>query len=212
MPTFRRNRKPPDGKPYGSYKDCLRLDFEFRCAYCLIHEADYQGHESFEVDHFVPKSNDATLERVYSNLYYACHLCNRWGRKGAHWPTEDEAVRGERFVDPCAENWEAHVEFREDGSAKRLTRAGHYSIKKIGLDRDQLRRHRAKFPYEYWKRSQLHSIRLKIRAAKRKAKGKSRQLQTEIAELEKQYGKLEKRVLSAWSRKAAPPPPPKCPH
>ena len=43
MATFSRRKKPPDGKRHGWYKDCLRLDFQFRCAYCLIHEADYQG-------------------------------------------------------------------------------------------------------------------------------------------------------------------------
>jgi len=77
MATFARRRKPPDGKPYASYRDCLRLDFSFRCAHCLIDEADYQGPDSFEVDHFQPKSRFPSLERTYANLHYCCLLCNR---------------------------------------------------------------------------------------------------------------------------------------
>ena len=211
MATFGR-RKKPDGRPHGWYRDCLRLDFEFRCAYCLIHEADYQGHESFEVDHFVPKSKARTLERRYPNLYYACRLCNKRGRKGDHWPTTDEEARGERFVDPCKENWEDHVSFEEDGSVGALTRAGDYSIRTIGLDRDQLRRHRARFPGEYWHRALLRQIRVRIAAVRRKAGERSAELRTEVTALEKEYRTLERMVRNAWLKKIAPPPPPRCPY
>ena len=158
MATFSRRKKPPDGKRHGWYKDCLRLDFQFRCAYCLIHEADYQGHESSQVDHFRPQSRFRALARKYANLHYACLLCNKRSRKGDNWPSDDEAQRGERFVDPCSEDWEEHVEFLEDGAVRALTPAGDYAVRTLDLDRDQLRRHRKRFPGEYSDRSALRLL------------------------------------------------------
>lgn len=91
---------------YGLYRPCLRLDFEFRCAYCLAHESevgpssDYGG---FEVEHFKPKGRREfrRFSNVYSNLLWACHACNR--AKSSKWPSEEEHARGMRFVDPSAE-------------------------------------------------------------------------------------------------------------
>lgn len=215
MATFTRQRRPPDGRPHGWYKDCLRLDFEFRCAYCLIHEADYQGHESFQVDHFRPKSKFRDLERTYSNLYYACILCNKTNRKGANWPSEEEADRGERFVDPCSEDWEEHVEFREDGSARPLTPAGRYSERVLGLNRSQLRAHRQEFPWEYSDRSALQALKLRLERVVSFAKTYRRlpkQLRAEVRALEKQFAALRGEVHTAWARKSPPPPEPHCPY
>jgi uncharacterized protein (TIGR02646 family) len=215
MSTFSRRRKPPDGKRHGWYKDCLRIDFQFRCAYCLIHEADYQGHESFQVDHFRPKSRFKDLERSYGNLYYACQLCNRQGRKGHAWPTPDEARRGERFVDPCAEDWEDHVEFIEDGSVRPLTPAGEYSIRTIELDRIQLRLHRRTFHREYSDRSLLRDVLRRLEKVYRLVRASTdlpREIVAELSALRQQVPSLEKSVRRAWNRKKAPPPQPRCPY
>ena len=215
MPTFARKRNPPDGKPHGWYKDCLRLDFEFRCAYCLIHEKDFQGHESFQVDHFRPKSRFRELERSYANLYYACQLCNRQGRKGHAWPTPDEESRGERFVDPCAEHWEDHVEFIEDGSVRPLTPAGEYSTRTIELDRIQLRLHRRKLPHEYSDRSRLHQVFHRLKRLSDFADARTdlpRGVAAELEALREQFLYLEKSVRAAWAGKKAAPPEPCCPY
>ena len=215
MATFTRRRRPPDGKPHGWYRDCLRLDFEFRCAYCLIHEADYQGHESFQVDHYRPKSRFRDLERKYRNLYYACLLCNKRSRKGDNWPSEDEANRGERFVDPCSEDWEEHVEFLEDGSARPLTPAGRYSVLVLDLDRPQLRAHRGKFPGEYANRSALRALRLRLERVVSLAtadRSLPKQLRDEMQALEEQFRALQEAVRAAWERKSPPPPEPRCPY
>lgn len=215
MATFTRQRQPPDGKRHGWYKDCLRLDFEFRCAYCLIHEADYQGHESFQVDHFRPKSKFRHLERKYRNLYYACLLCNKGNRKGANWPSEEEADRGERFVDPCSEDWEEHVEFLEDGSARPLTPAGRYSVRVLDLDRSQLRDHRKKFPGEYSNRSALRALKRRLERAVSSARAGRRlprQLRAQMQALHEQFVALQEAVHAAWARKSPPPPKPHCPY
>ncbi|MBM4041220.1 MAG: HNH endonuclease [Planctomycetes bacterium] len=215
MATFTRRRTPPDGKPYRWYKGCLRLDFECRCAYCLLHESDNQGPDNFVVDHFRPKARFEQLERRYANLYYACQLCNRTDRKGDKWPSPEEADRGERFVDPCSEDWEDRVEFLEDGSARALTPGGAFSLRTIGLDRAQLRIHRRKFPREYVLRSVLA-------AAKRRLKNLASlvsanpampaEARSELAAIQERLARLETVVLAAWNSKKPFPPEPICPY
>ena len=217
MATFARRRKPPDGKPYASYRDCLRLDFSFRCAHCLIDEADYQGPDSFEVDHFQPKSRFPSLERTYANLHYCCLLCNR--KKSDRWPSPEEEAKGERFVDPCAEDWEKHVEFQEDGSVRPLTPAGEYSVRAIRLDRDQLRRHRRDRPGEYSNRAALRQVRSKLKAVLAAARNRRdlpdevrQQVRQEIAALRTEILARREAVSGAWNGKERMPPEPRCPY
>ena len=217
MSTFSRRRKPPDGKRHGWYKDCLRLDFQFRCAYCLIHEADNQGPENFQVDHFRPKSKREfkSLEKVYSNLYYACYLCNKPGRKSDNWPSSEEGAKGERFVDPCVEDWEEHLEFLEDGSVRPLTPAGAFSLRTIGLDREQVRRHREKFPHEYFTRSALAAAKRRLRELSAVVSGRTDlapEVRPEVKALQQQLPRLEARIVAAWRSKEAFPPEPRCPY
>jgi len=215
MPTFTRRRKPPEGKPPTWYKGCLRLDFQFRCAYCLIHESDYQSPEDFEVDHFEPQSVNRARAKEYANLYYACRLCNKPGRKGSNWPSREERERGLRFVDPCADDWEDHVEFQDDGSALPLSKPGEYSIRRIGLDRSQLRRHRVKFPGEYANRSHLRRVERaldRISQALRSRRNIAKELRQELRALKSQVPKLRRRVRAAWESKTPKPPPPHCPY
>jgi hypothetical protein len=213
MATFNRRRRPPDGKPYQWYRGCLRLDFECRCAYCLIHESDYHGTDNFEIDHFRPKARFKEHERRYANLYYACHLCNGAGRKGDKWPSPEEAERGERFVDPCSEDWEDHVEFLEDGSARALTPGGQYSLRTIGLDRDQLRIHRRKIPSEYFPRSILAALKRRIENLASLVSGGAAvpaEVPAKLAALKEQLARIEPRVVAAWRGKEPFPPEPVC--
>ena len=215
MATFTRRRKPPDGKRYQWYRGCLRLDFECRCAYCLIHESDNNGTENFEIDHFHPKGRYKKLEEKYANLYYACHLCNGANHKGAKWPSAEEARRGERFVDPCAEDWEEHVEFLEDGSARPLTPAGQYSLRTIGLDRAQLRIHRGKFPREYFLRSVLAAAKRRLTSLSSIVSANAdvpAEARSELAALEELLARIEPRVFAAWRSKEPFPPDPICPY
>lgn len=211
MATFIRKRKPPDGKAPTWYKGCLRLDFEFRCAYCLIHEADYQSPEDFEVDHFEPKSVNPARTKEYANLYCTCRLCNKRSRKGNNWPSPQEVKRGMRFVDPCAEDWEDHVEFREDGRVRPLTKAGGYSVRIIDLDREYLRIHRMKFPGEYSNRSYLRRIERVVDRMSRHRK-LPRALRKQMDILKCEVPRLRKAVAKAWNAKQPKPPEPHCPY
>ena len=135
MITVRRERPPRLGEPR-AYKWYLRRDFRYRCAYCTIHEAENQGHESFEVDHFRPTVRFPSLRMAYRNLYYAGRICNTW--KGPVWPSPGGQRRGERFVDACAEDPEGHWVEGDDGILVGSTPTGHYTIRHANLNRPQL--------------------------------------------------------------------------
>lgn len=139
---FRRIESPPQQKRYQDYKPYLRRDFHTRCAYCLIHEAHYGGLRNYHVDHFRPKTRYPRLALTYSNLYYACGLCNIF--KGETWPSPAQRRAGFRFGDPCQENiYEKHFQVDErDGSLRALTNAGRYMKEHLRLDRRQLKKYR----------------------------------------------------------------------
>ena len=123
--------------------------------------------------------------------------------------------RGERFVDPCAEEWEDHVEFKADGSIRPLSPAGEYAIRIIELDRPQLRLHRRKFPKEYCDRSRLREVLRRLKGLfdlARARTGIPSEVVAELRALRQQVTYFEESVKAAWTRKMAPPPRPYCPY
>ena len=76
-PEPRERLHGPEGYPrYQSYRDWLRDEFLFRCAYCLKRERWGQIRRAFDLDHFVPQSALPKLTLSYDNLVYACAACN----------------------------------------------------------------------------------------------------------------------------------------
>ena len=55
------------------YKPHLRIDFQWRCAYCETTEVYRRGVDVFGVDHFKPKAKFPELDCHYPNLYYCCN-------------------------------------------------------------------------------------------------------------------------------------------
>jgi uncharacterized protein (TIGR02646 family) len=75
---------------YRQYKETLRHDFFFSCAYCTIteHEAETIN---FNIDHYEPQSLNPELTNSYSNLMYSCRYCNNY--KGEdHFKVEDKCL------------------------------------------------------------------------------------------------------------------------
>jgi hypothetical protein len=139
---FQRLESPPQQKTYQDYKPYLRKDFRSRCAYCLIHEAHYGGLRNYHVDHFRPQKRFPNLVLTYTNLYYACSLCNIF--KGETWPSPKQLKAGFKFGDPCKEDlYEKHFQIdKRDGSLRALTNIGQFTKDHLRLDRRQLRKHR----------------------------------------------------------------------
>ena len=113
---FHRRHDPADAtgqEGYQRFRACLRWDFGFTCALCLLHEADLGGGPGVEglaltgVEHRTPQSADPALRNVYSNCLYACRLCNTArGAKAAQTPSG-------RLLDPTVDAWAAHFDVVE---------------------------------------------------------------------------------------------------
>jgi hypothetical protein len=146
---FRRSTDVPVLDNYEGYRDpYLRPDFQYRCAYCLTHEHYFLDGDAGEIDHHRPLNppsqigkDFSELKNVYENLYWSCSRCNRI--KGNRWPTDAQYAAGERFLDPCVEDHDAHWATHPDGTITPFTLIGHYTIRKIRLDRPALNRRRA---------------------------------------------------------------------
>jgi len=96
-----------------AYRPCLRWEFGFTCAFCLLHEADFVEHGAegtglFATEHHVARAAAPALADVYANCFYACRFCN--GARGA---LPLESTRGQKLLHPCREAWGAR--FRAEG-------------------------------------------------------------------------------------------------
>ncbi|MDI7269246.1 MAG: hypothetical protein QME96_14750 [Myxococcota bacterium] len=108
-----KRRHAPEPGSYETYKPCLRWEFGFTCAFCLLHERDLDELGSgtlglFWVEHRIPQDDDPDLADAYSNCYWSCGKCN-----GPRKKTPVTGPEGERLLDPCRDAWAEH--FRMDG-------------------------------------------------------------------------------------------------
>ena len=148
---FQRSPDVPRLDDYRDYRDLyLRPDFQHRCAYCLTHEHFFLDGDAGEIDHHRPMhpppslgKDFSRLRNVYDNLYWSCAKCNRG--KGNCWPTDAQYARGERFLDPCAEDHDDHWDTHPDGTVTPRTPTGEYTIRHIRLDRPRLTHRRAQW-------------------------------------------------------------------
>ncbi|MDP9645452.1 HNH endonuclease family protein [Paraburkholderia caledonica] len=149
-----------DSKIYGhsTVKNALKAAQHNKCAYC---EANFSGNASGDVEHFRPKafsqqSKGAAklypgyywLAYEWSNLLYACELCNRPVKRNL-FPLRDpnararlsaDDVSGETplLIDPAGPtNPREHIRFRKN-KPYGITEKGRETVKTLGLDRSQL--------------------------------------------------------------------------
>lgn len=116
-----RTHRPTACNQYERYRPCLRLEFKFTCAFCLVHESDMrigleagespEGTGLFTIEHHLRQDPHKHLICVYTNLLYACKKCNR-----ARGTKEERDALGRRLLEPCAADWSSHFEVREDGT------------------------------------------------------------------------------------------------
>lgn len=127
-------RRDVDAKPrYQLYRDDLRKDFWGACGYCGDEDARADP-STFHIDHFAPKKPFEDLELVYGNLVYACRFCNV--SKSNHWIGDDPLIPNngaEGFVDPCADEFDLHLERDSKGRIVAKTPLGGYMIKMLRL-------------------------------------------------------------------------------
>lgn len=108
-PLVRRHGPKPT-RDWSQYRRCLRWDFGFTCAFCLLHEADYffgqpgEGLGVMTVEHRTLQRDDPSLAGVYENCFYACRLCNL--ARG----TKDVETPEARLLDPTEDTWADHFD------------------------------------------------------------------------------------------------------
>lgn len=125
-------------RDWRGYREFTREDFRQCCAYCFRHENEAGGRESFDQDHFIPRSVAPERTTDYANLYWCCRGCN--GSKSDHWPTSEQLVRGERFCDSCeADPMDNDYIEDQDHMLREVTPKGRFTITHIRLNRDALR-------------------------------------------------------------------------
>lgn len=112
-PTAIERRHQPTRGSFPTYQSCLRWEFGFSCAFCLVHEADLNEHDLgglglMWTEHHVPQSDDAGLANSYRNCFYSCRFCNR---ARANAPTHSE---GRQLLDPCTVAWGRHFTLDEN--------------------------------------------------------------------------------------------------
>ena len=130
-----RSQVPP-GLKYEEYREYLRPDFFFSCAYCTMCESEAQAIR-FTVDHYEPQRYRGDLANDYNNLMYCCDTCNT--RKGYRMPSPGERAQGYRFFRPDQDKYGDHFE----RSGQRITHrsnTGYYTKEALDLNRQGLRR------------------------------------------------------------------------
>lgn len=131
----------PDLAEYSLYREYLRADFFFSCAYCTMAETEAQA-VNFTIDHYEPKTKNQALMHQYDNLMYCCIDCNRY--KGNRWPTASQQQKGYNFFRPDHHIYGEH--FERGGASgvekiiKEKTAIGYYTINALSLNRKSLQR------------------------------------------------------------------------
>jgi uncharacterized protein (TIGR02646 family) len=130
----------PARQPYTAYRVELRADFNGCCGYC---DDSDRGNDQigFHIDHFAPKGRFKELICEYTNLVYACRFCNI--HKSSKWTGVDASAHhdgSEGFIDPCSEDYDAHLARDEEGRIVGKTELGRYIARELnlGLLRHQL--------------------------------------------------------------------------
>lgn len=176
-----RAHSPRQYAAYRTYQRCVRLEFTYRCVYCLAAEPEVApGAKSggFEIEHFRPQARFRKLTNSYDNLAWACASCN--AAKGDTWPTDAEVAEGYGFPDLDAALAE-HLEVQGDVVVP-LTRAGEYLLVEVNLNS---RLHVERRQKRSLAKHRIETLR-KVLAAKEEALSTAvrQALQTELDDLE----------------------------
>jgi uncharacterized protein (TIGR02646 family) len=133
---------------YHDYRESLRSDFWYSCAYCSITEAEAGG-IGFEIDHYLPKNTNPGLINNYDNLFWSCGVCNRY--KFDYDPDEKQISAGNVVIRSDEEDPREHLKLKEQ-ILKEKTHTGEFNIELLELNRKQLRRLRS-IREKFWEAS-----------------------------------------------------------
>ncbi|MFZ1221533.1 MAG: HNH endonuclease [Chthoniobacterales bacterium] len=123
----RRKHGPKGYRDHRQYREWLRDEWTFRCAYCLRRELWLTRRRDWHVEHFAARALRADLALDYENLVFACAACN--GAKAT-----------KKLPDPCNVAYGDLVEVAPDGQINAKNDEGRYLIEKMQLDDEECTR------------------------------------------------------------------------
>ena len=124
MEPHQRKHGPFGYRDYESYREWLRDEFSFRCAYCLNREQWGMVRGLWDIDHFIPQSQSAEDIYNYDNLIYACRSCNSSKYKYL-------------LPDPCRYAFGKCIQVEDTGEMIGLNEQGKQLIGLLTLNRPQ---------------------------------------------------------------------------
>lgn len=127
---------PPNKGKYINYRQELRLDFWYSCAYCSITEIEAQG-IAFEIDHYFPQKHFAKLINDYTNLMWSCATCN--GLKEDYFADDYARQKGYFIIRPDEDDPRNHFDSRKHQLSPK-TATGEFNLEKLRLNRLQLQK------------------------------------------------------------------------
>jgi hypothetical protein len=110
---------------YEAYRDWLRDEFLYRCAYCLMREPWLRGRLGFQIDHCIPQVQSAVGRLDYANLAYTCPWCNQ-AKAGVAVPNPTEVAYG------------AALRVNADGVIRARNALGQVLVEGLRLDHPEL--------------------------------------------------------------------------
>lgn len=136
-------------KDYREYREQLRFDFWYSCAYCTMTELESRG-IGFDIDHYHPQKTHPELINEYDNLMWSCQRCNRC--KSDFTPDGEDILVGNVIIRPDHDDPREHYELREY-LLESKTPTGNFNIEWLDLNRQQLRKLR-EIRERFWKGSE----------------------------------------------------------
>lgn len=127
----------PEQGNYSDWKEIIAEEAERRCVYCGIFDSSLGGLRCFHIEHYKPKSKYGELKNTFSNLFYACPVCNTF--KNNDWPNDpinDHSIIS--YPNPCHVDYTILFEIDERGVIKGHFIASKYMVEKLHLNRNQL--------------------------------------------------------------------------
>jgi hypothetical protein len=128
-----RTLQPPEFNIYRKFKEWVRKEFFYNCIYCNANEPERGSKSNFAVEHYLPKgvAQFKHLETEYSNLYYACSVCN--GYKGTYYANGFVKLLGKVIVNPCDHDIDLHIDKRQY-KWQGISTEGQFTVSKLRLD------------------------------------------------------------------------------
>lgn len=122
---------------YHQYREYLRKDFLYSCAYCSISEMEARG-ISFEIEHYWEQEYFPELKCCYTNLMWSCKRCNNGGKKLKFKRTKSLATTIPRFIKIDVDDTLDHFKRKSD-RLEHLTLVGAFTIDLLDLNSTALR-------------------------------------------------------------------------